>query len=308
MTVQPHSKRISGITMALSSAIFWGISGTCAQFLFEQKSIDPAWLVIWRLLIAGFILLCFSIVRSKKEVIQIWKNPSDALQLVLFSLFGMLAVQFTYFYSIHLSNAATATVIQYIGPVFVVAFYAIKFRRWPVIAEYTSLALAITGTFLLVTHGSFQELVISEKALFWGLLSAVALAFYTIQPVQLLKKYSAATVSGWGMLIGGLVFSLYVNPFQFNGNWNSGTWLAFSYIIVFGSIISFFFFLTSIPIIGAQTASLLCSVEPLSAAVVAVVWLNVPFGHMDWLGTLFILTTILLLTLGTKPKKLAAIN
>ncbi|WP_332912488.1 DMT family transporter [Algoriphagus boritolerans] len=131
----------------------------------------------------------------------------DVVKLLLFSILGMVAVQFTYFYSISLSNAATATVLQYIGPLLVVGFYAIKHRRWPILAEYASLALALVGTFLLVTHGSFDTLVISEAALFWGFLSALALAFYTIQPVGLLRTYSPSTITGWGMLLGGIAFS-----------------------------------------------------------------------------------------------------
>ena len=301
-------QRISGFIMALSAAVFWGVSGTCAQFLFEQKQVDTAWLVCLRLLIAGAILLAFAIGRKNSDAFAIWKNPKDAIQLLLFSIFGMLAVQYTYFYSIRLSNAATATVLQYIGPLFVVAFYAIKHRRWPILAEYASLLLALGGTFLLVTHGSFSSLVISEQALFWGLLSAITLAYYTSQPVQLLRKYDAASVTGWGMFIGGLVFSLFVSPWKVSGHWDGGTWLAFIYIIVFGSLLAFYFFLTSVTRIGATTASLLCSVEPLAAALVAVLWLQVPFGKMDWLGTAFILLTIILLTLGTKPRNVSAKN
>lgn len=303
MSINTSQRQVPGLIMALSSAIFWGISGTCAQFLFEQKKIDPAWLVCWRLLLAGFILVMISVYQKKTDAFRIWKNPLDVFQLLLFSIFGMVAVQFTYFYSINLSNAATATVLQYIGPLFVVAFYAFKNRRWPILAEYASLVLALTGTFLLVTHGSFNQLVISEKALFWGILSAIALAFYTIQPGQLLRKYSAATVTGWGMLIGGIAFSFISDPWRISGNWDGETWAAFAYIILFGSLIAFYFFLTSVTIIGAQTASLLCSVEPLSAALVAVLWLDVSFGKMDWLGTVFILITIVLLTMGTKQKK-----
>ena len=296
--------QIKGLSMALSSAIFWGISGTCAQFLFEQKNVDPAWLVSWRLLLAGFILVILSIFNPKLNTFEIWKNQKDAVQLLLFSLLGMVAVQFTYFYSIHLSNAATATVLQYIGPLFVVTFYAIRDRRWPKLIEYASLILALAGTFLLVTHGSFSQLVISDKALFWGILSAIALAFYTIQPGKLLRKYSPSVVTGWGMLIGGVIFSSFTTPFSVSGTWDIETWAAFGYIIIFGSLLAFYFFLTSVTIIGPQTASLLCSVEPLSAALVAVIWLDVSFGKMDWIGTLFILITIALLTLATKPKKL----
>ncbi|MCR9015301.1 DMT family transporter [Aquiflexum gelatinilyticum] len=295
-------KSIKGFSMALAAAVFWGVSGTCAQFLFEQKGINPAWLVCWRLLLAGIILMAYTVSRKNSDAFKIWKTPKDALQLLFFSIFGMVAVQYTYFYSINLSNAATATVLQYIGPLIVVAFYAIHHRRWPILVEYASLVFALTGTFLLVTHGSFKQLVISEKALFWGILSAFSLAFYTIQPVRLLRKYSAATVTGWGMLIGGIAFSFISKPWDFHGTWDLGTWSAFAYIVLFGSVIAFYFFLTSVTIIGAQTASLLCSVEPLSAAAVAVVWLNVSFGAMDWLGTLFILITIFLLTKGTKDK------
>lgn len=295
-------KSIKGFVMALAAAVFWGVSGTCAQFLFEQKGIKPAWLVCWRLLLAGIILLAFTVLKKNTDPFKIWKTPKDALQLLFFSIFGMVAVQYTYFYSINLSNAATATVLQYLGPLIVVAFYAIHHRRWPILVEYASLLFALSGTFLLVTHGSFQQLVISEKALFWGILSAFSLALYTIYPVRLLRKYDAATVTGWGMLIGGIAFSFISKPWDFHGTWDAGTWSAFAYIVLFGTVIAFYIFLTSVTIIGAQTASLLCSVEPLSAAAVAVVWLNVPFGKMDWLGTAFILITIFLLTLGTKEK------
>jgi drug/metabolite transporter (DMT)-like permease len=297
------SRSVSGFIMALSAAIFWGISGTCAQFLFEKKDMDPAWLVSWRMLLAGCILILFAIFRKNSDAFQIWKNPKDIIQLLIFSVFGMVTVQYTYFYSINLSNAATATVLQYIGPVFVVGFYAVKNRRWPLKLEYAALFLALAGTFLLVTHGSFQVLVISEKALFWGVLSALALAVYTIQPVQLLRKYSAPTVTGWAMVIGGIMFSLYTKPWMISGTWDMGTVGAFSYIIIFGTVISFSIFLYSLTLIGAQTASLLCSVEPLSAALVAVAWLGVTFTAMDWLGTVFILVTVAILTLAKKPEE-----
>ena len=303
MPVPTKYQKIPGLIMAIGSAIFWGISGTCAQFLFEQKEFDPGWLVCWRMLIAGLILVIFSLSEKNHDTFLIWRKPLDTFKLILFSIFGMVAVQFTYFYSISLSNAATATVLQYTGPLLVVAFYAIKHRRWPIVAEYASLALALVGTFLLVTHGSFDTLVISEAALFCGFLSAVALAFYTIQPVGLLRTYSPATITGWGMVLGGIAFAPFTQPWEMQGTWDFEASLAFGYIIIFGSVLAFYFFLKSVTIIGATTASLLCSVEPLAAAGVAVVWLGIYFGPMDWLGTCCILLTIVLLSLSTKEKK-----
>lgn len=289
--------------MALSSAIFWGISGVCAQFLFENRELDPAWLVTWRMCIAGLILVGFSLVQERKTAFEIWKKPKNATRLLLFGIFGMVAVQYTYFYSISLSNAATATILQYIGPVFVVGFYALKNRKWPILVEYAALFLALSGTFLLVTHGSIDEMVISEKAVFWGLLSALALAFYTIQPVGLLRTFSPAAVTGWGMLIGGITFSLFTQSWYFSGVWDWQTWAVFAYIVIFGTVLAFYFFLKSVTIIGATKASLLTSVEPLSAAITAVFWLGVNFLAMDWLGTTLILSTLILLTLGKSSRE-----
>lgn len=289
--------KFSGLLMALSSAIFWGISGTCAQFLFEKKSIDPSWLVTWRMILAGIILVVFSLTQEKRNTFLIWKKPSSAIQLLLFGLLGMVAVQYTYFYSISLSNAATATILQYIGPVFVLAYFAFKNRKWPILAEFGALFLALAGTFLLVTHGSLTELVISEEALIWGILSALALAFYTIQPVGLLRLFSPAAVTGWGMLIGGVSFSMLTQPWYISGVWDWQTVAAMGYIVIFGTVLAFYFFLRSVTLIGATTASLLCSVEPLAAALTAVIWLGVSFVGMDWLGTFFILQTVVLLTL-----------
>ncbi|PRY89027.1 threonine/homoserine efflux transporter RhtA [Mongoliibacter ruber] len=297
-----------GYVMALLAAVMWGVSGTCAQYLFEEKGVSPSWLVCWRMVIAGTLLLLFALFRKKSDAKRIWLKRRDVFEILIFSTLGMVAVQFTYFYSISLSNAATATVLQYVGPVFVVGFYAIKLRRLPKPNEYIALALALVGTFLLVTHGSFDALVISEAALFWGLLSAVSLAVYTIQPVQLLRRFSSPTVTGWGMFIGGMIYLMVSNPWYLSGTWDMGTYLAFAYIIILGTVIPFSIFLASLNIIGAQTASLLCSVEPLSAALVAVAWLGVTFTGMDWLGTFFVVITVALLTLSKRTVKLPALR
>ena len=88
-------QKVSGFLMAIASAIFWGISGTCAQFLFQTKGVDPAWLVTWRMLLAGTLLVLYSIAKEKKAALGIWKTPKSAGKLVLFGILGMVSVQYT---------------------------------------------------------------------------------------------------------------------------------------------------------------------------------------------------------------------
>jgi drug/metabolite transporter (DMT)-like permease len=290
------SVKFLGIALVLTGATLWGISGTVVQFLFQQKGYNPEWLVVIRLLISGTILLMYSRFKKNKDIFLIWKLKEDRIHILIFGIFGMLGVQYTYFAAIEAGNAATATVLQYLGPVFILGYIVLKSRRFPTNKEIISIFLALLGTFFLVTNGNVQTLSISKWAFFWGISSAIALAFYTLQPVQLIKKWETIIVVGWGMLIGGIGFSLINPPWVFQGQLSLSSFIAILFIIIFGTIIPFYFYLESLNYISATEPSLLACVEPLSAAFLSVVWLHVSFGFYEWIGTILILATIAILS------------
>ncbi|WCK55033.1 EamA family transporter [Aneurinibacillus sp. Ricciae_BoGa-3] len=296
--------RTNGIVLVLTGAVLWGISGTVAQFLFQQQGFSPEWLVVVRLLLSGIILLALAYRKQKEQSIWvIWKQKKERISLVLFSILGMLAVQYTYFAAIKYGNAATATILQYLGPVLITCYVAVRLKRLPSVKEIAAVLLAVVGTFFLVTHGSFHSLSISGWALFWGLASAVSLAFYTLQPHKLLAKWGSTLVVGWGMLIGGVGFSFIHPPWKFEGHWSVPSIFAVLFIVVFGTLIAFYCYLESLKYISASETSLLACVEPLSAAFLSVIWLHVPFGLADWLGTLCILTTIAILSIAKDKQR-----
>jgi drug/metabolite transporter (DMT)-like permease len=285
-----------GFFLALSSAVLWGVSGACAQYVFQDKGITIGWMVTVRLLTAGALLLGYARCRGQ-HIWRIWQTRRSVASLLIFGLLGMLGIQYTYFAAIQHSNAATGTVLQYVGPVLIALYFACLRRRLPTRAEGFAVLLAFLGTVLLVTHGDVSTLQISATALFWGLASAVALAFYSIQPERLLKENETTVLVAWGMLIGGLGFSGISQPWDVPGVWDVSTCLAVMFIILFGTLFAFYGYLAAVQKIGPETTSLLACAEPLSAALVSVLWLNVPFGVMDWLGSICIMATIFLLSL-----------
>ncbi|MDE5414443.1 DMT family transporter [Alkalihalobacterium chitinilyticum] len=293
--------RLLGIGLVLLGAILWGVSGTVAQFLFEEKSFSAEWLVVIRLLIAGLLLLLICVWNHNPNVWKIWKVQKHRYALIYFGIVGMLGVQYTYFAAIEASNAATATLLQYLGPVFITVYIAIKSKALPTRSQVIAIFLALSGTFLLVTHGNFQTLSISGWALFLGIASALALAFYTLQPIQLLKEYGSAVVVGWGMVVGGVVMSLIHPPWQVVGSISLVSILAVLFVIIFGTLIAFYSYLESLKYLKATETSLLACAEPLSAAILAVIWLNVAFGLSEWIGAFCIMATIVILS-QTKPK------
>ena len=289
-------KRIKGFFLAFIAALFWGVSGVCAQFLFQERGLNATWLVSIRLLVAGLILLPVAVL-SGHNPWNIWKNKRDALALLLFGSLGVLSVQYTYILTIEFSNAATATILQYVGPAMIFCYLAVKTRTVPGWVEWTSILLSIMGIFLLVTHGDYTTLLVSTRTFFWGILSAIALAFYTLQPMRLMAKYTAAVLLGWGFLIGGITLSIISAPWPVPGIWDAWTFINLGYIIVCGTILSFLSYMLAVKWLGAKPASLIATTEPIAASIVAVIWMHVPFGAIDWLACLLIVLAIILLTL-----------
>jgi len=275
------------------AATLFGVGGTFAQFLFQQRGVNIDWLVTMRLLGAGAVLLAIAAIRQGRAVLAIWRQ--DAVAVILFGLVGMMPVQYTYMAAINASNTATATVLQFTAPAMIALWLALMGRRWPDRRELAAIALAMLGTFFLVTHGKLGALSISPLALFWGLASAVAAAFNSIQPAQLLRKYGASLVGGWGMLVGGVALSFIHAPWKVEGTWDARAYVFLAFILLFGTLAAFYLYIKALRLIGAQKSSLLTCAEPLSAAVLAVWWLGVVWGGMDWLGTACILATIALL-------------
>ena len=281
--------------MVCLGASMWGGSGVAGQYLLQDCGFSTEWLVVSRMLLAGVILLLIDTCIYRESILHIWQDKKDALEVLLFAVLGMLAVQYTYFACIKAGNAATATVLQYLMPVFIVGYTALRVWRFPRYQEMLCVGMAVGGTFLLVTHGNLDTLSISPQALFWGLAAAVAAAFYTMQPKRLIRKWRPTLVVGWGMLLGGTVLSFLCPPWNFVGIWHPLAGLIYAYIIIFGTVVAFGCYLGSMKYIQPAEASILGSLEPLSAIVFSLLFLDASFGLMDLLGTALILGTVFLL-------------
>ena len=302
--------RKKGIVLVLTGAVFWGIGGTVSKKLFDSYEIDVDWLVTTRLLLAGFLLLSIQFfTKDRSQVWRVWKTKRIAVQLLIFGILGMLAVQYTYMASIQHGNAAVATLLQYLAPVMII-IYSI-FRKHMVLTrnDLLTVSLALVGCFFLLTNGSISQLSVPTPAIVWGVLSGVALAFYTLYAVPLLKQYDSLVIVGWAMIIGGLALSFIHPPWQIELKLLPvEAYLYLVFVILFGTMIAFWFYIESLQSLVPKESSLLGSIEPLAAVFTTVFWLKEPFGLFQWVGTVFILIMIVVLALNTSSTSKAGLK
>ena len=293
----------TGMLSTFVGGTLWGINGVMGNYLFLNKNVTTPWLIPYRLILAGFLLLGYLYYKKGSKIFDVLKNPKDLFQIVLFGFIGMLGTQYTYFSAIQFSNAAIATVLTYFGPTLVLIYMCLREKRKPLKYEIVSICLSSFGVFLLATHGDITSLQISFKALVWGILSALSVVFYTVQPESLLKKYGASIVVAWGMMIGGIFITFVTKPWNISVTFDFVTFLVLMLIIVFGTIIAFILYLTGVNIIGPTKASIIACIEPVAATICAILFLGVSFGFLDLIGFICIISTIFIVAYFDKKAK-----
>lgn len=290
-----------GMLYVLFAAVLWGSSGVCAQYIMEQSKISSESLTMLRLLFSGLILLTLSFMHGDK-IFAIFSKRQDVISLLIFTGFGALTVQLTFLLAIENSNAATATILQFLSPTIIVAWFALVKKKRSGKLVFAAIGTSLIGTFLLVTHGDPTSISISKSALFWGVASAFAAAFYTTYPSKLIARYGTLPIVGWSMLLGGAMlvpfYASQVGSFSASG----GVLIAFFYLVVVGTAITFSLYLTGAQMIGGPKASILSCAEPLSSALLSLLLLGVSFTLPDWLGTLLIISSVVLISMDSRGK------
>ena len=205
--------------------------------------------------------------------------------------------QLTYLEAIAETNAGTATVLQYLCPVGILAYTCIIDKVAPTLAEVFSMLLAIGGTFLIATHGQLNQLAINPKGLAWGVVSAFAYALYIILPLNLIQKWGSMLVIGVGMTIPGILMLPFSGLLSSSGNYRLDTWMALFGLVVIGTIFAYTVFLKGTSLIGTVKGSLLAAMEPISAVFFSFIIMNEHFFAIDFIGMAMILLAVLLISL-----------
>lgn len=288
---------IIGIILTLFGAILWGVSGTSVQFIGNFRNMNLEWLLTMRLITAGLLTVLYGWIRQGNGIFNVFYNWRDTLGLIVFGVFGMALCQYTYFRSIVIAGAGIATVLQYLAPSMIIIYFLVRYGKRPSKGEIFSVILALVGTICLMGNNGFSFESFRGDVLFWGLLSAVGVAVYSVSPVRLLATYGTIPIVGFGMLISGLVAAVLFHQPHSYAVWDMWTIVGCFNVVFLGTIVSFNAYLEGVKRIGAVSGAILSSVEPISAAFLSWALLGNQFSLLGILGMALIIVTVIIIAL-----------
>lgn len=301
----PAAHPLRGYLYIAGAAFLWGISATLGRAAFTGHllpggarlgTIDPLILSQSRATLSLFVLLPLMLARRGSSALRV--AGRDVLQFVLLGIFGVAVSNYFYYLAIQRTNVATAIILQYTAPVWVL-IYAVLCGGQALSGRRTgAVALAIVGCALavgLVGSGGFRMDPLGVAA---ALLAAFSFAFYNIGGHKVLARHDRWKVLLW-VLIATSAFWIFVNPpwKVIAAHYGPQQWLfmlVFSIVSVLGP---FYCYLSGLQHLEPTRAVVASCLEPVFSIVIAALVLGELLRPLQTVGIVLVLLAIVLIQL-----------
>jgi len=276
----------------MCAALLWASGGTASKYLFNT-GMSPYILVQYRvsfsvLVIFGYL---FFFERNSLKI-----KRKDLWNLAILGAFGMGGVQVTYLFAISKIKVAMAILLQYLAPFFVAIYSCLFFKermdRWKAL----SIFLAFIGCFFVVEAYSVSFFSLDRKGVIAGLLSAGFFSFYSLLGERLMRKYNPWTVLLYAFAFAAILFNSILPPKNLL-LWKTEfrTFITVAYIISFGTAIPFGFYFMGIEHLRATRATIVATLEPISAGIISFIMLGEVLTPWQIFGGFLVIIAIIII-------------
>ena len=273
-------------------------------------SIDPLILAQGRATIS-LLILCPILWVAQRKSLSI--RAKDLAQFFLLGILGLAASNFFYYFAIEKTTVATAIVLQYVAPVWVLLYMLARRLQHATAQRVLGVALAVVGcgtaVGLLSARSGFPWLGLSGARFSTiGVLAAegaaVSFAFYNVYAQHLVQKYNRWTVLLYALL-GASVFWLMLNPpWKIAAqHYTSGQWLFLLVFAIVSMLVPFSLYFAGLQHLDPTRAVVTACLEPVWAITLTALFLGEFVSPMQVLGIVLVLAATILVQ---RPDKRAA--
>ena len=265
------------------AVLFW--SGNFITGRYISTSIEPMQLSFYRWFFVLVLLLPYIFINYKDLILGFKK---DSLLLVVFGAFGIAGFNTFLYYGLQTTSATNALLINSSTPIFIILISSIIFRIAITKIQILGVLLSTLGVLYLILKGEINhilELNFTPGDL-WILLAALDWAIYSVllkfKPKDL-SSFSFLTITSFiGVMILYIAFILQGYSLEFSFLSNKEVLYSLIYIVIFPSILSFYFWNMATIEIGANKAGQSAHLMPIFGAILAYIFLDevLEFYHM----------------------------
>lgn len=293
--IKTEKKAVSliGSLFIVLAVFFWGASAPLAKYLVTQRY-ETLMIVQTRTLVSFFILLAVLGVWQRNLFCVAWR---DVPAFALLGIVGLAFTNFFYYYTVVEASVATAILIQYTSPVWVVLYTAVLRKQEPFTrTTFFALILSLLGCVLAVTNASLEMIQLKGATWLTGPLSALTYATQIVMTKRLLQKYSLWTLLLYMLGFATLFWCVVHPPWAIAAEgYSVRDWGVFALFAVVSILIPQTFFAKGLHLMAASTAGIMTTLEPVVAISLAFFILGEVIGVWQIVGGILVLGAVVML-------------
>jgi drug/metabolite transporter (DMT)-like permease len=291
--------RTPALFAAFGANLIYGLNYVVAKTIMPDF-LQPRAIIMLRVVGGAlFYWLLVSLLPGAEKVAR-----RDLYRIALASVFGITINQILFFEGLNLTTPINASIIMVNVPILVMLMSHLILRERITSLKIIGLALGAVGAaFLILNNGNFKLSGGTALGDLLILINASSYALYLVLIKPLMFKYKPITIVKWVFFFG----AIFVLPFSMHIAWQADwtaipwqIWLAILYVIVFTTIIAYFLNNFSLSRISPTANSSFIYLQPIFAAIVAIILLGDVLKVHNLIAALLIFAGVYLVSIKKK--------
>jgi drug/metabolite transporter (DMT)-like permease len=284
--------------MVAGAALLWGTLGIFFKHILGTYGLSPLDLAFWRAGLA-FVFLLAGLGVTQPTLLRLRRRD-----LPFFALFGLISVAIfyaVYITAVDLTTVATGAVLLYTAPAWVTLLAWRLYGEARTGRKVVALVLAFAGCGLVARAYDPGQLRFNWIGILCGLAAGLTYALYSIFGKHALRRYGPWTIVTYTMGFGAAFLILTQSPASLRVVITaSSLWVWLVALALGPTVGAFGLYTLGLRRIPASVASIVATLEPVTAAVLSFILLGERFEPWQALGGSFILVSVALLAHGER--------
>lgn len=274
-----------GYILIAAAAILYGLIGI---FIKLTGDMPLGSINFYRMLFGFFFILLYLSSGGRINELKLKKKKG---YLLLLGLLEAGAI-FAYFIAVRYTTVSIAVLLLYTAPVYVTLLSPLLLKEKITRRSLLALGLSITGVVIVIQPDATGYDAGNIIGIAMGLMAGVLYALMILTSRYLKDYYSGTAQTAWSIIMNLVVFSAFITAAP-----PAAVMENLPLLVLFGLLptaIGSMLYFNGISLIGAQSASIMALIEPVSAVLFAFIFLGEPVSMGTFVGGAFILLGALL--------------
>ena len=278
----------------LSANIFFSINLSAVKYLTTNHFVQSFGINLIRVAVSTILFWMLYLAKPVKSTI----DRADLPRFIICALTGIAINQMLFLKGLSLTYSIHAVLLILSAPIFITVFAAIFLKERISPIQIVGLGLGVCGAVILISmgknSGTGDNVILGDTLI---LINALSYTIYFIMVKPLMLKYNPIQVTRMIFTIG--FFG--VLPFGWNEftaiNWTDFGWMEYGclgLIVLGGTFLAYLFNLYGIKILGASITGAYIYLQPIFAAIIAMIFLNESLEWYKVIAGVFIFTGVYL--------------